>query len=64
MDLMATGTSVQWIPGVVLDADGALPFYSRYHTTTGTAGINVLGQDVSHMPGSVNACFGFCFPPP
>ena len=43
------------------DADRALPFYSRYHTT-GTAGVDVLGQDVSHMPGSANACF--CFPPP
>ena len=63
MDLMATGTSVQWIPGVGRDTDRALPFYSRYYTA-GTAGVDVLGQDVSHMPGSANACFGFCFPPP
>ena len=63
MDLMATGTSVQWIPGGGQDRDRALPFYSRYHTD-GTAGVDVLGQDVSHMPGSANACFGFCFPPP
>ena len=63
MDLMATDTSVQWIPGVGRDADRALPFYSRYHTA-GTAGVSVLDQDVSHMPGSANACFGFCFPPP
>ena len=48
MDLMATGTSVQWIPGGVHDADRALPFYSRYHTDD-TAGVDVLGQDVSHM---------------
>ena len=41
MDLMATGTSVQWILGVGRDADRALPFYSRYHTA-GTAGVDVL----------------------
>ena len=28
------------------------------------SGVDVLGQDVSHMPGSANACFCFCFPPP
>ena len=63
MDLMATGTSVRRIPGGGQDADRALPLYSRYHTD-GTAGVDVLGQDVSHMSGSANACFGFCFPPP
>ena len=63
MDLMATGTSVQGIPGGGRGADRALPFYSRYHTA-GTAGVGVLGHDVSHMPGLANACFGFCFPPP
>ena len=63
MGLMATGTSVQWTPGVGRDANRALPFYSRYHAAS-TAGIDILGQDVSHMPGSANACFGFCFPPP
>ena len=62
MGLMVTSMSVQWIIGVGLDADRALPFYSRYHTA-GTAGVDVLGQDVSHMPGSANACTGFCFPP-
>ena len=61
MDLMATGTSVQWIPAVGRDADRALAFYSRYHTA-GTAGVDVHGQDVSHISGSANACFGFCFP--
>ena len=63
MDLMAIGMSVQWIPGGGHNADRALPFYLRCHTD-GTAGVDVLGQDVSHMPGSANACFGFCFPPP
>ena len=63
MDLVATGTSVQWIPGVIHDADRALSFYSRYHTA-GTAGVDVLGQDVSHMPGSANARFVLCFPSP
>ena len=49
MDLMATGTSVQWIPGGGQDRDRALPFYSRYHTD-GTAGVDVLGQDaISHL---------------
>ena len=61
MELMSTGTPVQWIPGVGRDADRALPFYSRY-PTAGTAGLDVLDQDVSHMSGSANACFGFCFP--
>ena len=61
MDLMATVTSVQWMPGVGRDADRALPFYSRYNTA-GTAGVGVLGQDVSHTPSSANACFGSCFP--
>ena len=60
---MATGTPAQRIPGGGRDADRTLPFYSRYHTA-GTAGADVLGQeDVSRMPGSANACFGFCFPP-
>ena len=63
MDLMASGTSVQWIPGGGHDAERALAFYSRYHTD-GTADVDLLGQDVSHMPGSANSCFGFCFPPP
>ena len=63
MDLMATGTSVQGMPGVGRDAYRALSFYSRYHTA-GTAGVGILGQDVSHIPGSANTCFGFCFPPP
>ena len=63
MDVMATDTSAQWIPGGGQDADRALPFYSRYHSD-GTAGVDVLGQDVSHMPGSANACFGFGFPQP
>ena len=49
MDLMATGTSVQWIPGGDQDADRALPFYSRYHTD-GTAGVDVLGQNpIGHL---------------
>ena len=63
MDLMVTGTSVRWTPDVGRDADRALPFYSRYHTA-GTTGIDVLRHNVSHMTGSANACFGFCFPPP
>ena len=54
---------VRTIPGGGHDADRALPFYSRYHID-GTAGVDVLGQDVSHMPGPASACFGFCFPPP
>ena len=57
------GTSVHRISGVGRDADRALPFYSRYHTA-GTAGVDVFSQDLSHMPGSANACFGYCFPPP
>ena len=45
------------------EADRALPFYSRYHIA-GTAGVDVLSRDVSHMPGSANAYFGFGFPQP
>ena len=60
---MVTGTSVRWIPDGGRDTDRAFPFYSRYYTA-GTAGVNVLDQDVSHMPGSGNECFRFCFPPP
>ena len=63
MGLMATGASTQWIPGGGHDAHKALPFYSRYHTDV-TAGVGVLGHDVSHMPDSSNACFGFGFLPP
>ena len=49
MDLMATGTSVQWIPGRGQGADRALLFYSRYHTD-GTAGVDVLVQDaIGHL---------------
>ena len=61
MDLRMTSTSVRWILGVGRDTDRPLPFYSRYHTA-GTAGVNVLDQDVSHMPGSANKFFGLCFP--
>ena len=63
MDLMATGTSAHWTPDVGRDANRALPFYSRYHTANAVS-VDILGQDVSHMPGSASACFGFCFPPP
>ena len=29
-----------------------------------TAGIDVFGHNVSHMPGSIQKCFGYCFPRP
>ena len=63
MDLRATGTSVQCIPDVGRDTDRALSFYSRYYPAD-TAGVDVLDQDVSHTPGSANACFSLCFPLP
>ena len=63
MDLMATSTSIQWMPGVSRDDYRAMPFYSRYQTAS-TADVDVHGQNVRHMPGLANACFGFGFPPP
>ena len=47
MDLITTGTPVQWKPGVGRDAGRTFLFYSRYHTA-GTAGVDVHGQNVSH----------------
>lgn len=62
MDLMATTASAQRIPTGNVGEGSALAFYSRFNTA-GSAGMDVLSQDVSTMPGSQQACFGFCFPP-
>ena len=60
MDLMATDTSAQSAPiGGGLERQ-ILPFYSRYNT----AGIEVFSHNVNHMLGSLQKCFGYCFPRP
>ena len=63
MDLMATNTSAQYasIEGGL--GRQRLPFYSRFHTNN-TAGVDVFSHNVSHMPGSLQKCFGYCFPQP
>ena len=63
MDLMATTASAQSAPAIEGTTRKQLPFYSRFYTE-GTAGIDVLSYDVSHMPESSQTCFGFCFPQP
>ena len=63
MDLMATDTSSQSAPvGGDLERQN-LPFYSRFHTNS-TAGVDVFSHNVNHMPGSLQKCFGYCFPQP
>ena len=63
MDLMATDTSAQSAPiGGGLERQ-ILPFYSRFHTNN-TAGIDVFSHNVNHMLGSLQKCFGYCFPQP
>lgn len=62
MDLMATPASVQKVPGSEGEGTAALPFYSRYRTL-GCARVDVPSHDVSQMPSSSSACFGFCFSP-
>ena len=63
MDLMATDTSAQSAPiGGGLERQN-LPFYSRFHTNN-TAGVDVFSHNVNHMPGSLQKCFGYCFPQP
>ena len=61
MDLMATDTSAQYAPIEGGWECQKLPFYSRFHTNN-TAGVEVFSHNVSHMPGSLQKCFGYCFP--
>ena len=58
-DLMACTASVVQPP---LSGE-ALPFFSQ-HDCAGSAGTNVLAQDVAIVPGTTVPAFGFCFPPP
>lgn len=59
IDLMACDASAQRSP-----VSGApLPFFSRYHCE-GTAGVDVLAQNLAVLPGTAVPAFGFCFPPP
>ena len=63
MDLMATHTSAQYAPIEGGWERQKLPFYSRFHTNI-TAGVDVFSHNVSHMPGSLQKYFGYCFPQP
>ena len=63
MDLMATDTSAQYAPIEGGWERQQLPFYSRFHTNN-TAGVDVFSHNVSHMPGSLQKCFGYCFSQP
>ena len=63
IDLVATDTSAQYA-----SIEGGLErqrllFHSRFHTNN-TAGVDVFSHNVSHMPGSLQNCFGYCFPQP
>ena len=59
MDLMATDTSAQYAPIEGGWERQKLRFYSRFHTNN-TAGVDVFSHNVSHMPGSLQKCFGYC----
>ena len=61
MNLMATGTYTQRVPGGLLYR--RLPFYSHFHTN-GTAGADVFSHNVNRMLGLLRTCFGYCFPQP
>eukprot|EP00752_Nemacystus_decipiens_P016750 g14988.t1 len=58
IDLMACAASVQSSPRGL-----PLRFFSQC-SCVGTAGADVLAQDVSVLPGTQGEAFGFCFPPP
>eukprot|EP00752_Nemacystus_decipiens_P016879 g15111.t1 len=58
IDLMACAASVQSSPRGL-----PLRFFSQY-SCAGTAGVDILAQDVSVLPGTQSEAFGFCFPPP
>ena len=63
MDLVASETSAQSATAELGSIRRRLPFYSRF-SLAHAAGVDVLSQDVSRMPGSDSPCSGFCFPPP
>ena len=59
VDLMVCAASV--LPS---RASGeVLPLFSQYDCA-GSAGTDVLAQDVSIVPGTTAPAFGLCFPPP
>ena len=59
IDLMVCTASVLRSPV----SGEALPFFSQYDCA-GSAGTDVLAQDVSIVPGTTAPAFGLCFPPP
>ena len=61
--MMATTASAQRIPRGFEYEGTQLPFFSRYETE-GSAGLDVLSQDVTIVPTSKRECFAFCFLPP
>ena len=58
IDLMACSASAQRSR-----QNTPLPFFSHY-SCAGSAGVDVLAQDVSTLPTTGEQAFGFCFPPP
>lgn len=59
LDLMACTSSAQASPITGL----RLPFFSRF-SCPGSAGTDMLAQNVAVMPGTSMQAFGYCFPPP
>ena len=58
---MATDTSAQYAPIEGGWERQRLPSTHVFHTNN-TAGVDVFSHNVSHMPGSLKKCFGYCFP--
>ena len=63
MNPMAADTSAQYAPIEGGLERQRLPFNSRFHTNN-TAGVDIFSHNVSHMPGSLQKWFGYCFPQP
>ena len=63
MNLMAKDTSAQYTSIEGGWERQKLPFYSRFHTNN-KARVDVFSHNLSHMPGSLQTCFGYCFPQP
>ena len=63
VDLVASSENAQYKVERGTGAKCRLPFFSRY-SCEGTAGVDVLRQDVAVTPGLGTPAFGYCFPPP
>ena len=63
MHLVIPDTSAQYAPIEGGLERQRLPFHSRFHANN-TAWVDVFSHNVSHMPGSLQNCFSYCFPQP